>query len=118
MKVLEVDKDLQARLFLDRPNGILIVDLGRHPEQLGMADARLGDCIWAVGDERSITTFDEFAQRLLALCDDNQRKDPARFIGGITSWTTHVSVWGDYGEIKLSADALAKMRHVVQSRGQ
>ena len=114
MKFLEVDKDLQEKLFLDKPYGLLVIDPGPRCKQLGVGSLRRGDCIWAVGDEQPIRRFDEFTRRLLALCDQPRDAGQHPFVGGISSWLDRSSVWGEYHQITLSEPEIAELRRKVR----
>lgn len=108
MKLVEVDKDLQARLLLEKPAGLLVVDPGRGPGQLGIDGIGRGDCILALGDDHPITTFSEFVRRLLTLSQVSPAKTQPTVT--IEYWLDGVTVSQEWSGLKLSADQLAKLR--------
>jgi len=75
-----------------------------------MGRLRRGDCIWAVGDEQPVLSFDEFTQRLLALTDNPTGKGAPHFVGGISYWLDRSAVWGEYDEVTLTESDLAELR--------
>jgi len=109
MKIAEANKDIQTSLFLPQPFGMLIVDPGPRAGVLGMPLSP-GDCILAVGSEKPVTNFTEFAQRLLAYCD-NQRLVIRHFNGEIFMWDLRGSLLGYMGDhLALTKADLAELR--------
>jgi len=110
IKMVEMDHEIQGKLFSDQCYGMLVVDPGPHSYRLGIAKLQRGDCIWAIGDREPITDFNPFAQRLLKFLEDSDRQGAIHFRGGITSWVNGYAFWGEFDDLALTKEDLAELR--------
>jgi len=110
MKVIDVDKGLQSRLFLPQ-RGILVLDPGPHPDRIGMGQLRCGDCFWAVQGKQIIDDIDGFSSLILDRFTDPRRTGPVRLVCGFSSWPSgDFSITALWDEVRLTEAELQELR--------
>jgi len=67
-----VNEEIQSKLFLYWPDGVMVLDPEPNSARLNIGRLRRGDVFWMAGDTR-IHNTDEFARALLASRDDPNR---------------------------------------------
>ncbi len=72
MKLVDGDTNLQERFFLYAPNRLIVLDPGPNVARFQIGDLQRGNAFWFVGNKQ-IATFDQFASRLLAECEAQQK---------------------------------------------
>lgn len=114
MKLLELNDEMRDRLSLDAFDKVMILDPGPKSDRLEIGKLQAGDSFFMV-DETRIKDFNDFAARLLATCEAQQKR-------GLTDFTVRVVYnsspaqgnwsWTEY--MRLNLNDLAELQKMVK----
>jgi len=109
MKLVDVDKEIQSKLFLYWPFGVVVLDPGPNSVRLDIGNLQRGDVFWMAGNTRVHNTK-EFAQVLLASRSDPKKWNHNRVVynsdrpnGSGSSTQYIVLTQSDLAELKAAA---------------